>query len=181
MAFFKLILLLAGDIESNPGPDHKIVKSVLGSFHQGHPKFAETAGIQCACIALHSICFSIVKKVSIWKMHDLDYILELGDSKFKLMNIPRPLFMHELPRNTTIESQDVTIELLENFYGVLSQKDIFEFHTCVRPNRDIGNGIIFMTAGYSFSIIWSKNNYFYSILITVMKADVLLLMGAQSY
>ena len=70
MAFLKVILLLACDIESNPGPaDHKIKnkKSVLGSFHQGLTKFGATAGIQCACIALHSICFSIVKKVSKWK------------------------------------------------------------------------------------------------------------------
>ena len=30
MAFLKLSLLLAGDIESNPGPDYKIQKSVFG-------------------------------------------------------------------------------------------------------------------------------------------------------
>ena len=38
--FVKYLLLIAGDIESNPGPPvYKIQKSVLGSFHQGHPKF----------------------------------------------------------------------------------------------------------------------------------------------
>ena len=62
MAFLKVILLLAGDIESNPGSsDHKKKnqKSVLVSFHQGHTKFGATAGIQCACTALHSICLKI--------------------------------------------------------------------------------------------------------------------------
>ena len=39
-----------GDIESNPGPrSFKIAKFVQGSFHQGHVKFGETVGIQCAC------------------------------------------------------------------------------------------------------------------------------------
>ena len=48
MAFLKvssLLLLIAGEIESNPGPATKNQKVVLGSFHQGHPKFGDTAGI----------------------------------------------------------------------------------------------------------------------------------------
>ena len=65
--------------------------------------------------------------------------------------------LHELPVIT--ESQNINIELLEIFYGILSQNDIFEFHKRANP-RDIGNGLVFMTAGYSDSIIWSKNNYF---------------------
>ena len=39
--------LLNGNIESNPGPRmYNLFKIVTGSFHQGHPKFGETAGIQ---------------------------------------------------------------------------------------------------------------------------------------
>ena len=52
MAFLKAsLLLLGGDIESNPGPSTTIAgiiqKVVLGTFHQGNSKFADTAGIQC--------------------------------------------------------------------------------------------------------------------------------------
>ena len=41
---FKLLkLLVAGDIESNPGPNMYIKqKTVQGSFHQAHPIFGET-------------------------------------------------------------------------------------------------------------------------------------------
>ena len=90
MAFLKLsMLLLDGDIESNPGPvTYKIQKAVLGTFHQGHSKFGSTSGIQCCCNALYAICFSLVKKVSIWKSWDLDYILENGDAVFKSIGIP---------------------------------------------------------------------------------------------
>ena len=160
MAFLKLALLIAGDIGSNPGPtDYKIQKSILGSFHQGHSKFGVTAGIQCSCIALYAICFSIVKKVSVWKTFDLDYILENGDAKFKLLNIHRLPFLLELPNNIVSESQNIIIELLGTFYGILSQNDIFAFHKRVAP-ADVGNGLIFMTDGYTFSIIWSKNSFF---------------------
>ena len=66
MAFLKIsLLLLSGDIESNPGPapiSNKIRKVVLGSFHQGHPKFGDTSGIQCSCNALYAVCFSVIKK-----------------------------------------------------------------------------------------------------------------------
>ena len=35
MAFLKLVLLLDGNVESNPGPNYSIRKVVQGSFHQG--------------------------------------------------------------------------------------------------------------------------------------------------
>ena len=68
MALLKLSLLqIHGDVESNPGPTYKIQKTVSASFHQAHMKFGNSAGTQCSCNALFAICFSIIKKVSIWK------------------------------------------------------------------------------------------------------------------
>ena len=121
MAFSKvyLLLLIAGDIESNPGPATNIQKVVLGSFHQGHLKFGSTAGIQCSCNALYAICFSVIKSVSIWKSHDLDYILDNGNKIFKLAGIPRALFMHELPHNILIENNNIYIKMLTSYFGLL--------------------------------------------------------------
>ena len=68
------MLLIDGDVESNPGSAYNIQKSVLGSFHQAHTKFGNSAGIQCSCNALYALCFSIIKRVSLWKSFDLDYI-----------------------------------------------------------------------------------------------------------
>ena len=45
----RLLLLLGGDIETNPGPTYAVDKAVLGTFHQGDQRFGETAGVQCAC------------------------------------------------------------------------------------------------------------------------------------
>ena len=64
LAIFKLLkLLIDGDIESNPGPC--TYKSIQGTFHQAHPKFGETSGIQCACNYLFAICWPSIKRVSI--------------------------------------------------------------------------------------------------------------------
>ena len=52
---------------------------VLGSFHQGDKRFGETAGTQCACMALTALCCSVIRKVSIWRVSDVDCILESGD------------------------------------------------------------------------------------------------------
>jgi len=44
--FALVILLLCGDIETNPGP-YTIIKSVQGSFHQGDPLLGRNVGTQC--------------------------------------------------------------------------------------------------------------------------------------
>ena len=48
----RMLLLRSGDVESNPGPTFNISKVVQASFHQGHPKFGDSAGIQCASCSL---------------------------------------------------------------------------------------------------------------------------------
>ena len=63
----------------------KVRKAMLGTFHQGNPKYGTTAGIQCTSNAFIAICFSVVKRVSIWKSFDLDYILDQGDKLMKLL------------------------------------------------------------------------------------------------
>ena len=61
------ILKLSGDVELNPGP-YEIIRSIQGSFNQGNVAlFGETAGRQCVCNALFSICWSVVRDICNWK------------------------------------------------------------------------------------------------------------------
>ena len=53
-----------------------IQKVIQATFNQGHPKFGPTRAIQCTCISLFSICFSIFKAVSRWNRHDIEYVIE---------------------------------------------------------------------------------------------------------
>ena len=61
--------------------------------------------------------------------------------------------LNELPRNLAIENCSVTVEFLDNQFGLLGYDNLFDGHT----SCDTGNGLIFTTCGFCFSLIWSKN------------------------
>ena len=110
------------DIESNPGPkSFHVAKIIEGSFHMGHVKFGETAGIQCACNALFSLCWSSVKRVTLWNTWDMDYILEKGDELYKSLNIFTPVNIDELPQHVNIEGCLLTVRLLSQEQGNISK------------------------------------------------------------
>ena len=102
-------------VESNPGPgrfsfssdysdsvwsnssassaglrNFAIKKSIQAFHHQSHLKYIESAGMQCTSNAYLSIAYSVIKKPSIWKSWDLDYILEQTDMLFKSLGIGQP-------------------------------------------------------------------------------------------
>ena len=54
---------LSGDVESNLGP-YEIIRSIQGIFNQCNVNLSGgTVGRQCACNALFSICWSVVRDV----------------------------------------------------------------------------------------------------------------------
>ena len=117
-------LLLSGDIELNPGPSTpsstsendssdtmvNILKFVQGSFNQCDVRFNISRGIQCSCMTLVSICMAKVRKPTIWKESDLDFILTHGDNLFKTTGINRMLYSDELPNIFFIENSHFVIE-----------------------------------------------------------------------
>ena len=84
----------------------------------------------------------------------MDYILEHGDAVFKSVGILRSLSMNELSNSVQVENNTLKIEMLDNFVGLLGYNSVFANHVSL---CDIGNGLIFTTAGYCISLIWSKN------------------------
>ena len=155
-------LLQDGDVESNPGPFHAM-KVLLGSFNQGDVvRFGETAGTQCACNSLLAICWASIKRVSLWKTWDLDNVLDLGDILYKnIGGIQRSLSLEELPDNVELYGHHIQVLKLGNEYGTLSSKNPTDFiHGSMYNCEDTGNGVIFLTNGYTCAIIWAKKNYF---------------------
>ena len=104
--YFLLNLIIEG-IESNPGPSYSgaygIKKAVQGTFHQGNTRLRETAGIQCTSDAYFAIIFTAIKKVSLWKATEINYVLDKGDMLFKSLGINQPLAVDELPHVANIE------------------------------------------------------------------------------
>ena len=75
------ILLQSGDIETNPGPTFSI-STVKGSFHQGNPKYGRTAGTQCMCNSLASLCYSKLIQPRYWTSQDVNNVLTFGNSEY---------------------------------------------------------------------------------------------------
>ena len=156
-----LKLLTDGDVESNPGPTFRILKVIQGSFHQGDLKFGHTAGIQCACNSLYALCWSTIKRVSVWTTSDLDYVLENGDGLFKSINTNMALNVDELPVNVNIEGHSLGVILLENESGVMNTTEQFNFlKMSFQSEMNTGTGAIFFINGYTFALIWNKSGIF---------------------
>lgn len=156
LSFLKLLQLLAdGDVEINPGPTYKIVKSVHGTLNQADAKYGETSGMQCVPNALFAIIWSVIHKVSLWTSWDLDYILDNGDTIFKSLNTFGAISFDQLPYSITVEGTPVIVTFLNLISGeiTLSGKAFLNF------DGDL-NGLMFMTGGFTTSIFLYKTQFF---------------------
>ena len=105
-------LKLSGDVELTPGP-YQIIRLVQGSFNQGNVALLrETAGRQCACNALFSICWSVVRDICNWKSNDLGYALVEGDKFYKSLKCRDYLNVDQLPRQVKIFERTVNLDIL---------------------------------------------------------------------
>ena len=134
-------------------------KAVLGTFHQGNSKYGTTAGIQCTSNAFIAICFSVVKRVSIWKSFDLDYILDESDKLMKLLEARGGLCIDQLPLSLDIEGFNIRAQKLMLYNDLFNSFDLFFNHECLSSD-EIGNGSIFTCAGTSIALIWNTNSVF---------------------
>ena len=87
---------------------YSVLKSAQGSYNQGHGRFGATAGMQCTCISLFSLCWSVNLKVSIWQSHDLDYILCTGDKIYKDLGVSNYLNADDLPVKIYLNGQVIS-------------------------------------------------------------------------
>ena len=108
------LLLLAGDIEINPGPTPSSnscsESSVIdvpeliarGTLHQGDVYFSEESrGRQCAFMALLSLVYNHHEMaVERWKPETIDEILDIGDSQF----------LHSLQKGLIPDAPNLSVE-----------------------------------------------------------------------
>ena len=79
--------------------------------------FGDPACKQCACNALISVYWSVVRKVSIWKSYDVDNILIEGDKIYKFLNKDDFLRAEELLRRIKICNRNIDKNTeLQNFH-----------------------------------------------------------------
>ena len=115
ISFLIKSLLVIQGIESNPGPAYSVIKSVQGDFNQADVKFGTSAGNQCAVNSLVAICFSNVKKISIWNNVHLNFVLENGDSVYKNKGYVGYLTFQQLPEKLILQGIEFSImQILQN-------------------------------------------------------------------
>lgn len=139
----------------------RATKIAQATHHQGGIHYGATAGIQCSCISLMSVCWSTFISATMWDGTDLDMILGNGDRLLKSLNLYRSLGVDDLPRSVDIYIHSVDIFSLDkkasettlNTY-LVSLKRIIE--SCLK----IGSVALFIKSGYIFGILFAKN-YFY--------------------
>ena len=157
-----LKLLTDGDVESNPGPTFKILKVIhKGLFTKVTQNLAILLGYNVPVNSLYALCWSVIKRVSVWTKSDLDYVLENGDCLYKSLNTNLTLNVDDIPRNVTIEGCSLKVILLENETGVMNTTDELNFlKTSFQTKTNTGTGAIFFINGYTFALIWHKLGIF---------------------
>ena len=135
-----------------PGP-YEIIRLVQGSFNKGNIVLSgETEGGRCACNALFSICWSVVRDVCFWKSVDLDYILVEGDKLYKLLGFQG--YLEELPRQVKIFERTVNLEILEeNLHdSVAVYGDSFLTYVFNSSNVNNSSGCILFLSSYAVAL-----------------------------
>ena len=72
------------------------MKVLKVTYHQGDIRYGMSTGIQCPCMSLMSVFWTLFKSISIWDFFNLDCILQKGDLLFKSLNNNRYLGMKDL-------------------------------------------------------------------------------------
>ncbi|XP_057297689.1 uncharacterized protein LOC130628722 [Hydractinia symbiolongicarpus] len=148
----RMVLLLSGDVETNPGPC-TILKSVQGSFHQGDVRLGTFTGIQCMCNSLFAIVWSALKKISFWNPGDLDHILSEGTKWYTNLGYTNQ-YLSELPNSFVLENEVIQIQSLENVSHIITDDStsLRTFHNSSDSHK--GQGMVGIISGVSFAIVW---------------------------
>ena len=81
------------------------MKVVQTTHHQGDIRYGMSSrGIQCSCMSLMSVSWTLFKCESIWDSFDLDCILQKGDILFKSLNNYAYTGMEDIPQEIFIEN-----------------------------------------------------------------------------
>ena len=69
---------------------------IQGTHHESDIRYGMSRGIQCSCMSLMSVCWTLFKSVRVWDSFDLGCILQKADLLFKSLDNYRYLGMEDL-------------------------------------------------------------------------------------
>ena len=100
--------------------DYAIIKLVQETHYRGDVRYGVPLGIQCSCMSLVSVIWTLFKSPGLWDKYDLDSILDKGNQLFKLIGKFRYFGMKNLPQEFSIENYSINVEFHENKIGKIT-------------------------------------------------------------
>ena len=94
--------------------DTKIMKVVQATHNRGDVRCGMSRDIQCSCMSLMSVSWTLFKSASIWDSFGLDCLLQKGDVLLKSLSKYRYLGMKDLPQGFCIENSSINVEFINN-------------------------------------------------------------------
>ena len=138
-----------------------IIKNCPGYPSSREYSYETTAGIQCLCVSLMAVCWSLIKSISKWDSNDFDQILRKGDELFKSLNKFKLLGVEDLPTKIEIYSHSIDIVLLGKKIGeITSSRYLTSIVDIVGNCSNLGNGALLIINEYAFGVIWKRNWFF---------------------
>ena len=96
------------------------MKVVQVTHHHGDFRYGMSRGVQCSCISLMSVCWTLFKSTGILDFLEFDCILQKVDLLFKSLNNYICIRMEDLPQKFWIEDLSINVEFLNNRTGEIT-------------------------------------------------------------
>ena len=99
--------------------DYPIIKAVKAAHHQGDVRYGTSRGMQCSCMSLMSVTWTLFKFPGIWDKFDVDSILRKRDHLFNVIGKFRYLRVEYLQQEVLVQNYSINGEgeFLENKTG----------------------------------------------------------------
>ena len=97
--------------------DYTFIKVFQVNHHQRDVRYGASRGIQCSCLSLMSITWTLFRSPGLWDKFDLDSILGKKDQLFKFIGQLRYLRVEDLAQEVLVENSSANVKLLQNKTG----------------------------------------------------------------
>ena len=118
------ILLACGDIETNPGSTffQLVLRKALPTSDL---KYGRTAGTQCECNSLASLCYSKIILPRYWTTKDIDSVLTFGNSEYSRLGfVNEYLSFDDIPATFNLGEHVMELNKSERSSGYLNREKV---------------------------------------------------------
>ena len=137
--------------------DYTIIKVLQAPHHQGDVRYVTTRGIQCSCMSLMSVSWTLLRFPDRWDKLDLDGMLGKGDQLFKSLGKFRYLGMEDLPQEIFLEGLAVNVQFLEIKMGeITTGVYLLSIVDIIYNVQQIGTGALLIVNDYILDLIWGN-------------------------